>query len=96
MSLVYSTLFALVPLIAVAVAVLQVFGYQSALEPVLNEFLRPLGAQGRELAAGIMGFVENVRGSILGTVGFVFLLLTSLSMIQKVEAALNFVWHVVG
>jgi membrane protein len=94
MSLVYSTLFALVPLIAVAVAVLQVFGFQSALEPVLYEFLRPLGAQGRELAAGIMGFVENVRGSILGTVGFVFLLLTSLSMIQKVEAALNFVWHV--
>jgi membrane protein len=94
MSLVYSTLFALVPLIAVAVAVLQVFGYQSALEPVLYEFLRPLGAQGHELAAGILGFVENVRGSILGTLGFVFLLLTSLSMIQKVEAALNFAWHV--
>jgi len=94
MSLVYSTLFALVPLIAVAVAVLQSFGYGSALEPVLYEFLRPLGAQGRELAAGIMGFVENVRGGILGTLGFVFLLLTSLSMIQKIEGALNFVWHV--
>jgi membrane protein len=94
MSLVYSTLFAIVPLIAVAVAVLQAFGYQSALEPVLQEFLRPLGAQGGELAAGIMGFVENVRGSILGTVGFVFLLFTALSMIEKVEAALNFVWHV--
>jgi membrane protein len=94
MSLVYSTLFALVPLIAVAVAVLQAFGYHSALEPVLHEFLRPLGAQGRELAASIMGFVENARGSILGTVGFVFLLFTALSMIQKVEGALNFVWHV--
>lgn len=94
MGLVYSTLFAIVPLIAVAVAVLQVFGFQSALEPVLHEFLRPLGAQGNELAGRILGFVENVQGSILGTVGFVFLLFTALSMIQKVEGALNFVWHV--
>jgi len=94
MSLVYSTLFAIVPLIAVAVAVLQAFGYNSALEPVLHEFLRPLGAQGLDLAASIMGFVENARGSILGSVGFVFLLFTALSMIQKVEGALNFVWHV--
>ena len=94
MSLVYSTLFAIVPLIAVAFAVLQAFGYHRELEPVLYEFLRPLGAQGHALAASIMGFVENVQGTILGTVGFAFLLYTALSMIQKMEAALNFVWHV--
>ena len=35
MSLVYSTLFAIVPVIAVAFAVLQAFGYQRELEPVL-------------------------------------------------------------
>jgi membrane protein len=94
MSLVYSTLFAVVPLIAVAFAVLQAFGYHRELEPALYEFLRPLGAQGHSLATSIMGFVENVKGSILGTVGFVFLLFTVLSLIQKVEQALNFVWHV--
>ena len=94
MSLVYSTLFAIVPLIAVAFAVLQAFGYHRELEPLLYEFLRPLGEQGHALATRIMGFVENVQGSILGTVGFAFLLYTALSMIQKMEAALNFVWHV--
>src|SRR5512145_2740159 len=70
MSLVYSTLFALVPIMAVAFAVLKAFGYHRELEPVLFEFLRPLGDQGYELTRNIMGFVENVQGTILGTVGF--------------------------
>lgn len=94
MGLVYSTLFAIVPLIAVAFAVLQAFGFHRELEPVLYEFLRPLGAQGHALADSIMGFVENVKGSVLGTLGFVVLLYTVFSLIQNVEQALNFVWHV--
>ena len=83
MSLVYSTLFAIVPLIAVAFAVLQAFGYQQEIGRMVQEFLTPLGAPGRELAASIMGFVENAQGTILGTVGFVFLLYTVLSMIRR-------------
>ena len=94
MSLVYSTLFAIVPVIAVAFSVLKAFGYHRELEPVLFEFLRPLGDQGYELTRSIMGFVENVQGTILGTVGFAFLLYTVVSMIQKIEESLNFVWHV--
>ena len=41
-----------------------------------------------------MGFVENVQGTLLGTVGFVFLLYTAIATVQKVEEALNFTWHV--
>jgi len=94
MSLVYSTLFAIVPVIAVAFSVLKAFGYHRELEPVLFEFLRPLGTQGYDLTKSIMGFVENVQGTILGTLGFAFLLYTVVSTIQKTEESLNFVWHV--
>ncbi len=94
MSLVYSTLFAIVPVVAVAFSVLKAFGYHRELEPVLFEFLRPLGDQGYRLTASIMEFVENVQGTLLGTIGFVFLLYTVISMVQKVEGALNFTWHV--
>jgi membrane protein len=94
MSLVYSTLFAIVPVVAVAFSVLKAFGYHRQLEPVLFEFLRPLGPQGYQLTTRIMQFVENVQGSLLGTIGFVFLLYTIVSMIQKIEEALNFTWHV--
>jgi membrane protein len=94
MSLVYSTLFALVPVIAVAFAVLKLFGYDRELEPALYEFLRPLGEQAITVTARIMDFVANVEGTLLGTIGFVFLIYTVVTMIQKVEEALNFVWHV--
>jgi membrane protein len=94
MSLVYSSLFALVPMIAVSFAVLTAFGYHRELEPVLFEFLRPLGVKGYELTANIMQFVENAQTTVLGTVGFVFLFYTVIIMIQKVEDALNFTWHV--
>ena len=94
MGLVYSSLFALVPVIAVSFAVLKAFGYHRELEPVLYEFLRPLGAKGYELTAKIMLVVENAQTTVLGTVGFVFLLYTVIVMIQKIEGALNFTWHV--
>ena len=94
MSLVYSTLFALVPVVAVAFAVLKAFGCHHQIEPLLLEFLRPLGEQGQSITSSIMGFVENVQGTLLGTVGFVFLLFTAVSTVQKVEEALNFTWHV--
>jgi len=94
MGLVYSSLFALVPVIAVSFAVLKAFGYHRELEPVLFEFLRPLGEKGYELTAKIMQFVENAQTTVLGTVGFIFLLYTVIVMIQKIEDALNFTWHV--
>lgn len=94
MSLVYTTLFALVPVVAVAFSVLKAFGYHRELEPVLLEFLRPLGDQGVRLTERIMQFVENVQGTLLGTVGFVFLLYTAIATVQKIEEALNFTWHV--
>jgi membrane protein len=94
MSLVYSTLFAIVPVVAVAFAVLKAVGRDRDLEPVLYEFLRPLGDQAYEVTKGIMLFVDNVRGTLLGTIGFAFLVYTVVTMIQKVEGALNYVWHV--
>jgi Predicted membrane protein len=94
MGLVYSSLFAVVPVIAVSFSVLKAFGYHREIEPVLFEFLRPLGPKGYELTVDIMKFVENAQTTLLGTLGFVFLLYTVITMIQKVENALNFTWHV--
>jgi membrane protein len=94
MSLVYTTLLSVVPLIAVMFSVLKGLGYHRELEPVLYTFLEPLGERGYQLTSQIMTFVDNVRGDVLGAVGVIFLLYTTLSMIQKVEEAFNFVWRV--
>ncbi len=69
MGLVFSSLFAIVPVVAVSFSVLKAFGYHRELEPVLFEFLRPLGPKGYELTANIMTFVENAQTTLLGTAG---------------------------
>jgi membrane protein len=94
MSLVYTTLLALVPLLAFSFSVLKGFGVHRQIEPLLYEFLQPLGEQGAEITDQIIGFVENVRGGVLGGVGLALLLFTVISMVQKVEDTFNYIWQV--
>lgn len=94
MGLVYTTLLSLVPLAAFAFAVLKGLGVHRDLEPLIYEFLRPIGERADELTAEFMHFVDNVRGDVLGSVGLAFLLYTVVSTIQKLEEAFNFAWHV--
>jgi len=94
MSLVYTTLLSLVPLLAVSFSVLKAFGVHNQVEPLLLNFLTPLGPRGEELTANIIAFVENVRVGVLGSVGLGLLLYTVISLIQKIESAFNHVWGV--
>ena len=48
MSLVYTTLLSIVPLIAFSFSVLKGFGIHNQLEPLLYELLKPLGDQGAD------------------------------------------------
>jgi membrane protein len=56
--------------------------------------LEPLGDRAYDLTAQVMGFVDNVRSGLLGSLGLVFLIYTVISMVQKVEESFNFVWRV--
>lgn len=94
MSLVYTTLLSLVPLMAVSFSVLKAFGmHNKQLEPVLLQFLAPMGEQGVEITGKIIGFIDNVKISVLGTFGIVLLFYTAISLIQKIEATFNYVWR---
>lgn len=94
MSLVYTTLLSIVPIIALSFSVLKGLGYHRELEPLLYSFLEPLGDRGYELTAQMMTFVDNVRGGVIGSVGLIFLLYYLISTVQKVEESFNFVWRV--
>src|SRR4029450_6742990 len=93
-TLVYTTLLSIVPLIALSFSVLKGFGVHQEIEPLLQNFLMPLGEKGAEVTARIVEFVDRVRGDLLGIVGLVFLIITVVSLIQKVEEACNYVWQV--
>jgi membrane protein len=94
MSLVYTTLLSIIPLLAFSFAILKGFGVFDQLEPYLNTVLEPLGKDGAKITETILDLVNNVRGGVLGGVSMVILLWTVISTIQKVEASFNFVWYV--
>jgi membrane protein len=95
MGLVYITILSIVPLLAISFSILRGFGFHKQMEPILFEFLQPLGEKGIELTNQIVGFVDNVQGYVGAAVGaLVLLIYTTLSMAEKVEDSLNFVWRV--
>jgi membrane protein len=93
MGLVYSTLLSLVPLLAVAFSVLKAFGAQYQIRPLLEHALAPLGPQRDQIAERIVQFVSNTQVGVLGAIGVAGLLYTVLSLMDRVEDALNQVWH---
>lgn len=94
MSLVYTTLLSLVPLLAVSFSVLKAFGVHNQIEPLLQNLLMPLGPQGAEISANIIGFVENIKVGVLGAIGIALLFYTVVSLLQKIEGAFNYAWRV--
>lgn len=94
MSLVYTTLLSLVPLLALTFSVLKGFGVHNQLEPVLLNALAPLGDKGAEIAARIVGFVENIKVGVLGALGLGLLVYTVISLLHKIEKSFNYTWHI--
>jgi membrane protein len=94
MSLAYTTLLSLVPLMVFSFAILKGIGARSDLHFILDEFFRPLGGVSAQLTETVLSFVSNMRGDVLGSIGLIFLTYTVISTIQKVETSFNFVWRV--
>lgn len=94
MSLVYTTLLSIVPLLALSFSVLKAFGVYNQVQPMLLTFLEPLGEKGAEITERIIGFIQNMNVGVLGSVGLALLLYTAVSLVQKIEESFNFIWHV--
>jgi membrane protein len=94
MSLAYTTLLSLVPLMVFSFAILKGLGARGDLRFILHEFFRPMGAAATQLTESVLQFVANMRGDLLGSIGLAFLVYTVITTIQKVEASFNFVWRV--
>jgi membrane protein len=94
MSLVYTTLLSLVPLLAVSFSVLKGFGVHNQVEPILVQVLSPLGSQSDEIAEQLVGYVDNTNVGVLGSLGLAFLLYSVVSLVSKIEFVFNYTWHV--
>ena len=94
MSLVYTTILSIVPLLAVSFSVLKGFGVHNKLEPALISLLEPLGEKGIQISQQIISFVDNMKVGILGSIGLLLLIFTVLSLVKKIENAFNATWNI--
>ena len=65
-----------------------------SVEPLLLNLLAPLGAQGEEITEKIIQFVDNVNVRVLGSLSLIFLFYTVISLLTKIEQALNNTWRI--
>lgn len=94
MSLVYTTLLSIVPLLALSFSVLKALGAHNQIEPMLFSFLEPLGDKGTEIGTNVMQFVENMKVGVLGSIGLAMLVYTVISLMHKIEGSFNYIWHI--
>jgi membrane protein len=94
MGLVFTSMLAIVPLLAVSFSVLKGFGVHNQLEPALDRLLAPLGPKADEVTQRIVGFVDNIQVEVLGALGIATFMFTAISLVQRVEEALNYTWNV--
>jgi membrane protein len=95
MSLVYTTLLSMIPLLAISFSVLKGFGFHNEIiEGMLLPALEPFGDKGVEITERILEFVEKTRAGVLGAVGVLFLVYTVISLTQKIEGAFNYTWRI--
>ncbi len=92
-ALTYSSLLAIVPLLALTFALLKAFGVQNTLEPMLLEKLN-VGSQ--EAVTSILLYVNNTQVGKLGVYGLLFLLIAVTSLLSNIEDSFNHVWGVKG
>ena len=93
-ALVYMTLLTLVPLLAVAFALLRGFGVEGVIEPWLVNLFAPMGEAGEQVVAYLLRFVNQARAGSLGVVGVVFLFVSVMGLARAIESALNRIWAV--
>jgi len=90
-ALTYTVALSMVPILALAFSVLKGFGAENQLRPLIARYLA-LGSP--ETSSQLMGYVENVNATALGTIGAAFLLVTVISTLGNIEQAFNEIFRV--
>lgn len=90
-ALTYSSLLALVPLLAIMFALLKGLGVHNTMEPIL---LKYLASGSDEVVNRVLGYINNTNVGSLGAAGLITLLLTVLFLLSNIEKAFNSLWQV--
>jgi membrane protein len=101
----YTTLLALVPLLAVVLSISKSFLYNTSADlvpKVMDKTIKLVAPELGKASPGseheavekIQSFIENIRAGTLGTVGMLFLVFVAVRLLMAVEQSLNDIWGV--
>ncbi len=94
-ALTYITILSVVPLLAVAFAIVRAIGQDSLRERVQEFIFSTMAPGAREQTSAYLGqFIDNASSGALGGLGGFFLLVSAVSLLNNVERSLNEIWGV--
>lgn len=93
-ALAYTTILSIVPFMAVSFSILKSFGVYQTFVPMLHKGFDAIGLHDAQLMDTLIGFVDNVQVGLLGSIGFVVLFYTVVSLMSTIESAFNSAWGV--
>lgn len=89
-SLTYTTALSLIPVLAIAFAILKGLGAQNTLEPILQR----VAGDSQETISRIIAYVNNTNFKSIGAIGVLALVTTAISLLGNIEMAFNTIWGV--
>lgn len=93
-ALTYTTLLALVPVLALAFSVAKGFGVRQLDRFLEGEFAQKMFRDQAEIKDTVIGFVENINVGALGVIGLVILIWTVVKALGTIEKTFNDIWGV--
>ncbi|MBF0274254.1 MAG: YihY/virulence factor BrkB family protein [Nitrospinae bacterium] len=91
-SLTFITAFSFIPLLALTFALAKGFGVQEVIQPILLK--HTVGGIAEEMIPKVINYVNNTNVKALGYIGLIFIILTVLNVLSKIEGAFNKIWGV--
>jgi membrane protein len=92
-ALVYSTLLAVFPILAITFAVLRGFDYHLKLEPQLLAWAEPFGEQVTALVPALIKGISDLDLTLFPILGVVILIISIFTIVSNIERAFNDIWH---
>ena len=95
-ALAFFTMLSLVPLLVIVFAFFKIFGGEALIESAIKPFIfKALSAgTGEAVSDAIDHLLKQTRTGTLGVLGFIFLILTSFSLMEQTDFNLNAIWSV--
>lgn len=93
-ALTYSTLLAIVPILAVVFAIARGFGYNKYIEAWFRESLSSQPQAAETIIGFVNSYLVHTKSGLFLGIGLIFMLFTVIMLVSNIEQTFNYIWQV--